>query len=220
MTPCRVIAMDGPAASGKSTVARLLADRLDFALVNSGAFYRAIAWVLLQESGHSVTSEEDTARKILESTNIEVVFEGRSARLSLNGQNPTPHLREPGVNAHVSVISQFPFVRNLLGDIFHSLAAERDCVVEGRDIGTCVFPDTPYKFYIDASPEERQRRRAAEGQTDRVAERDRRDSLRAVAPLTAAPDALRIDTTHLGIEEVLERALAHLAAAGVRPQGT
>jgi cytidylate kinase len=210
---CRVIAIDGPAASGKSTVARRLARRLGFAWVNSGAFYRAITWWLLKESPDGVN--ESAAREVLSRTEMSAIIEGDVARLLLDDVDPSEHLREPEVNAHVSPVSQLDVVRAVLSGQFRALAATRDCVIEGRDIGSCVFPQTPHKFYIDATPEERLRRRAAEGETDRIAERDRMDSQRAVAPLIAAPDAIIIDTTHIGIEEVISLVLTHLKETGI-----
>ncbi len=210
-----VIAIDGPAASGKSTVARLLAERLDFAWVNSGAFYRAITWWLLRESpGHI---DEETAREVLSRTEMAPSFQNNIAGLLLDDVDPSNHLREAEVNAHVSPVSQLNVVRAVLSGQFRSLATLRDCVVEGRDIGSCVFPQTPHKFYIDASPEERLRRRAAEGENDQIAERDRMDSQRAIAPLVAAEGAIIIDTTHLNIDQVIEIVLDHLAHAGLKP---
>lgn len=215
---CRVIAIDGPAASGKSTVARQLARKLGFAWVNSGAFYRAITWWLLKESPGGVN--ESAAREVLSRTEMSAVIEGDIAKLLLDDVDPSEHLREPAVNAHVSPVSQLDVVRAVLSGQFRALAATRDCVIEGRDIGSCVFPQTPHKFYIDATPEERLRRRAAEGETDRIAERDRMDSQRAVAPLIAAPDAIIIDTTHIGIDEVIELVITHLKETGLTtPEG-
>jgi len=210
---CRVIAIDGPAASGKSTVAKRLARRLGFAWVNSGAFYRAITWWLLKESSRG--ADESSAREVLSRTELSAGFEGDIARLLLDDIDPSAHLREPEVNAHVSPVSQLDVVRAVLSGQFRALAATRDCVIEGRDIGSCVFPQTPHKFYIDATPEERLRRRAADGETDRIAERDRMDSQRAKAPLIAAEDAIVIDTTHIGIEEVITLVLAHLEKSGL-----
>ncbi len=215
---CRVIAIDGPAASGKSTVAKRLAQRLGFAWVNSGAFYRAITWWLLKESPRGL--DESSAREVLSRTGLSAGFEGNIARLLIDDIDPSAHLREPEVNAHVSPVSQLDVVRAVLSGQFRALAATRNCVIEGRDIGSCVFPQTPHKFYIDASPEERLRRRAAEGETDRIAERDRMDSQRAIAPLIAADDAIIIDTTHIGIEKVIELVLAHLKETGITaPEG-
>lgn len=209
-----VIAIDGPAASGKSTVARLLAARLGFAWVNSGAFYRAITWWLLRESPGQI--DEASARDVLSRTAMAPSFHNNIAGLLLDEIDPSGHLRDAEVNAHVSPVSQLHVVRAVLSGQFRGLATLRDCVVEGRDIGSCVFPQTPHKFYIDASPEERLRRRAAEGENDRIAERDRMDSQRAIAPLVAAEGAVIIDTTHLSVEQVIGIALDHLAKAGLK----
>jgi len=181
--------------------------------VNSGAFYRAITWWLLKESSRG--ADESSAREVLSRTELSAGFEGDIARLLLDDIDPSAHLREPEVNAHVSPVSQLDVVRAVLSGQFRALAATRDCVIEGRDIGSCVFPQTPHKFYIDATPEERLRRRAADGETDRIAERDRMDSQRAKAPLIAAEDAIVIDTTHIGIEEVITLVLAHLEKSGL-----
>jgi CMP/dCMP kinase len=214
--PC-VIAIDGPAASGKSTVSRRLADRLGFGWINSGAFYRALTWWMLR--GGSAPFGGEAAAALLARTDVRSVFRDRVAVLLLDGIDPTPHLREDGVNAFVSPVSQLPVIRNLVSGEIRGLAAGRSCVVEGRDIGTCVFPDTPHKFFVDASPEERRRRRAAEGQTDRIDERDRMDSQRALAPLVAAADATVIDSTGLSVDEVVAAIAARIekgSAAGAR----
>ncbi len=214
--PC-VIAIDGPAASGKSTVSRRLADRLGFGWINSGAFYRALTWWMLR--GGSAPFGGEAAAALLARTDVRSVFRDRVAVLLLDGIDPTPHLREDGVNAFVSPVSQLPVIRNLVSGEIRGLAAGRSCVVEGRDIGTCVFPDTPHKFFVDASPEERRRRRAAEGQTDRIDERDRMDSQRALAPLVAAADAVVIDSTGLSVDEVVAAIAARIekgSAAGAR----
>ncbi|GAB4174112.1 MAG: (d)CMP kinase [Terrimicrobiaceae bacterium] len=198
-----VIAIDGPAASGKSTVARRVAADLGYGWVNSGGFYRALTWWLLRCAGSACTPEEAAA--VVARTTFTSVFRGFEATLSLDGNDAWPHLREPEVNSHVSPFSQFDSVRDRLNGEFRRLAGERPCVVEGRDIGSCVFPETPYKFFIDASPEIRRLRRQAEDHSDEIATRDRLDSGRARAPLVAAPGALVIDTSHLSIEEVLGR---------------
>lgn len=203
---CPVIAIDGPAASGKSSVARGLASRLGYAWVNSGAFYRALTWWLLRQ-GETSFSEAGAAR-ILEATKLCVEIRDGVASLTLDGMDPGPFLRDAEVNANVSQVSQLAVVRALVSRELRSLATQSGCVIEGRDIGTCVFPDTPLKFYVDASPEERLRRRMAEGQEDKIGERDRMDSQRALAPLVAADDATKIDSTHIAIDEVIEKILA------------
>lgn len=211
MSGPRVIAIDGPAASGKSTVARELAQQLGFCWINSGAFYRALTWWVLQ--GASSAPEEAVAR--LQSAGVTSEFRGNDAYLLVDGVDPSGHLREAAVNASVSRVSQIPEAREIVGRELRRLASLRDCVVEGRDIGTCVFPETPCKFYVDASPEERARRRSADGETDRIAERDRLDSQRAVAPLFAASDAMVIDSTHLTVGQVIERVLTRVAELGL-----
>lgn len=210
-----VIAIDGPAASGKSTVARRVAAELGFGWVNSGGFYRALTWWLLQRAGSACTPDE--AATVIARTRMESAFRESEATLSLDGIDAWPHLRDPEVNSHVSPFSQFDAVRDRLNLEFRLLAGERPCVVEGRDIGSCVFPQTPFKFFIDASPEVRNLRRKAEGQSDEIATRDRMDSARARAPLVAAPGALVIDTTHLSIEDVLSRIREALPASLIAP---
>jgi cytidylate kinase len=202
---CSVIAIDGPAASGKSTVAREVAARLGYAWVNSGAFYRALTWWMLREG-------RDVREDRLASIEARANFDGTEARLLVDGMDVRQHLRDPEVNRHVSPVSQLPIVRAIVGRELRAIAAGRDCVIEGRDIGTCVFPETPFKFYIDASPEERERRRREQGESDSILERDRLDTGRTVAPLEPAPDALHLDTTCLSIEEVVRRILAAIAA--------
>lgn len=198
-----VIAIDGPAASGKSTVARRVAAELGFGWVNSGGFYRALTWWLLRCHGPACTGTQ--AAELIQRTAFFSEFRGDEAALTLDGIDAWQHLRNPEVNRHVSPFSQFDAVRDRLNAEFRHLAGLRPCVVEGRDIGSCVFPETPHKFFIDASPEVRDRRRRAEGQTDEIATRDRLDSGRVRAPLVAAPGARVIDTTHLTIDQVLEQ---------------
>lgn len=194
-----VIAIDGPAASGKSTIARKMACELGFGLVNSGGFYRAVTWWLLRMAGPDCTEAE--AERLLAAARLESEFRSHEAVITVDGLDAWPHLREADVNRHVSEFSQFACVRSRLNSEFRKLAEQQPCVVEGRDIGTCVFPETPHKFYLDASPEERQKRRLAEGLVDEIQQRDRLDSGRQLAPLMAARDAHVIDTTKLGIEE-------------------
>jgi cytidylate kinase len=142
---------------------------------------------------------------------LDVVESDSGVSLHLDGQDATPHLSEPAVAAMVSKLAAFPVVRDLINADLRSLAGSRDLVMEGRDIGSVVFPATPYKFYLDASPEERARRRAREGAVDSVAERDRLDSTRATAPLTIPEGAVVIDTTHLDLDGVIAAVLSRLA---------
>ena len=211
----RVIAIDGPAASGKSSASRGVASALGFLFVSSGHFYRALAWGVVRDS----VSEEALPQwignrrlDIVGTTGPETAQRG--VQLLLDGSDATPHLSDPEVAAKVSLLAVFPEVRDLINGHLRALAASHDLVMEGRDIGSVVFPETPYKFYLDASPEERARRRAGEGAVDSVAERDRIDSSRATAPLTIPKGATVIDTTHLNLSEVIHAVLEHLRKLG------
>src|ERR1044071_1409576 len=175
-----VIAIDGPAASGKSSVARQLARQLGFIYVNSGAIYRALTWHLLQSKIRP--EESDRITEALDSAVLTCVVREGEARILVNGIDPARHLREDHVNESVSRVSKLPRVREMVSERLHDCAGDCDVVIEGRDIGSVVFPDTPYKFYIDASPEVRLQRRAAQGERDEIAIRDRDDVSRAVSP--------------------------------------
>lgn len=208
-----VIAIDGPAASGKSSVARALARRLQFAYVNSGAFYRSLTWWVLHQGGNPESSDDVTA--VVANTRLESGYQGDDAYLLLDGIDATPHLRDHAVNGAVSPVSRVAFVRESLMTHLRQLAEARDTVMEGRDIGSVVFPGTPYKFYIDASPEVRKQRRQAQGQQDEIATRDRIDSSRPNAPLTIAEDALVIDSTHLTVDGVVGEVVGRLKLLGL-----
>jgi len=206
--PGRVIAIDGPAASGKSSVSRGVASALGFLFVSSGHFYRAMAWGAVRDGiagDHAGTVEEWIRQR-----RLEMVESDSGVALHLDGEDATPHLSDPAVAAMVSRLAAFPVVRDLINGRLRALAESSDLVMEGRDIGSVVFPDTPHKFYLDASPEERARRRAGEGAVDSVAERDRLDSTRATAPLKIPEGATVIDTTHLDLRQVIEAVLSHL----------
>lgn len=203
--PGRVIAIDGPAASGKSSVSRGVASALGFLFVSSGHFYRAFAWGALRDG---ITPEQ--APGWIAGRRLEVRRDGSEISLLLDGDDATPHLSEAATAAMVSPLAAVPAVRDTVNSRLRALAAEHDLVMEGRDIGSVVFPETPWKFYLDASPEERARRRAKEGIVDSVAERDRLDSTRATAPLTIPAGATVIDTTHLDLNGVIRAVLGYL----------
>jgi cytidylate kinase len=208
-----VIAIDGPAASGKSTVAREVARRLGFVYVNSGAMYRAITWFALEHGLDG--SAPDRVADLIERANIRCWISGLASHLFIDGVDPSEHLRDAKVNTHVSQVSAIPQVRVVVDELMRECARDYNLVVEGRDIGSVVFPETPYKFYIDASPEVRQRRRAAEGQRDEIAARDRADSSRVAAPLVIAEDALVIDSSHLTIDGVVGEIIGRLKMKGL-----
>ncbi|MBA3387494.1 MAG: (d)CMP kinase [Chthoniobacterales bacterium] len=206
----RVIAIDGPAASGKSSVARALATRLGFVSVNSGAMYRAITWHVL-DRGLQPHDREGIAR-LVETTNLATNLHEGEWRILIEGADPLPHLRTLRVNEAVSSVSSIPRVREILVAKMRACARDYDVVVEGRDIGSVVFPRTPYKYYVDASPEIRAQRRAAQGQRDQIAVRDHADSSRSDSPLTVAGGAWVIDSSSLPIEAVVDEILRRLRA--------
>ena len=208
-----VIAIDGPAASGKSSVARKLARQLGFIYVNSGAIYRAITWHLLENKIRTEQSEH--IAKALDSTALTCVVRDGEARIVVNDIDPAEHLRDDRVNENVSRVSKLPRVREIVSQRLHECAGRRDVVIEGRDIGSVVFPDTPYKFYIDASPEVRLQRRAAQGERDEITIRDRDDVSRAVSPLVKAKDAHEIDTSHVTVQQVVMQIILRLEQLGL-----
>jgi len=208
-----IIAIDGPAASGKSSVARTLAQRLGFSYVNSGAMYRAVTWHVLQR-GVNVHQPAAVANAIEQSRIVCDLIDNQS-RILIDDHDPTPHLRDEDVNRAVSLVSNVPRVREILVARMREYAKKDNLVMEGRDIGSVVFPETPFKFYIDASPEVRVQRRQAEGQRDEIAARDRADSSRVVSPLVTAPDAAVIDTSALTIDGVVDQIMQRLVAKGL-----
>jgi CMP/dCMP kinase len=204
-----IVAIDGPAGAGKSTVARAVAHRLGFLYVDTGAMYRAVAlWAV--RAGMAV----DDAHRI-EQLARQARIEFSENRVLLNGDDVTAAIREPGISEAASKIAAYGGVRRAMRQEQRRIASEHSSVLEGRDIGTVVFPEAQVKVFLDASPEERARRRTAElgasDSTGKVAremeERDRRDRTRAEAPLTQAPDAEYLDTTRLTLAEVEEAIL-------------
>ena len=212
LTYRQVIAIDGPAASGKSSVARALAKKLGFVYVNSGAMYRAVTWYIL-DRGIDPSAAAAVA-KALEDARLDCRLKGNDSRIFVEGIDPVEHMRDANVNDNVSLVSTVPRVRQILVQKMRQYAVDHDVVMEGRDIGSVVFPDTPYKFYIDASPQIRTQRRAAQGQADQIAVRDRVDSSRRDSPLMIAPDAHLIDSSNLSIEGVVSEIIERLKAKG------
>ena len=213
MSAHRVVAIDGPAASGKSSVARALAKQIGFDYVNSGAMYRAVTWHVLEKGVQPGDGAAIT--QLLERTRIDCAREGDSCRILIDGVDLASHLSEDRVTEEVSLVSSFPRVREILVEKMRSYASDRDVVMEGRDIGSVVFPDTPYKFYIDASAEVRLRRRQAQGLRDQISARDRADSSRRASPLVIAEDAHVIDSSNLTIEGVVGEIVGRLKMKGL-----
>lgn len=209
----RVIAIDGPAASGKSSVARQLARQLGFAYVNSGAMYRAFTSHVL-EAQVDPGDATAVARLVDASAIVCHISTDDESQIQIDGVDATELIRGDRVNRGVSLVSSVPRVREVLVAKMRAFAVERDVVMEGRDIGSVVFPDTPFKFYIDASPEVRSSRRTAQGERDLIAARDRADSSRADSPLVVARDAHVIDSSELSIEGVVAKIFERLQMAG------
>lgn len=212
-----VIAIDGPVAAGKSTVARLLARRLGFFYLDSGLLYRALTLKALKEKVDLSDGEAlaRLARKLDVSIRPASVLDGRQSDVSLDGRDVSFAIRSAEVDANVSKVSAHPELREALVDVQRRFARLPGTVVAGRDIGTVIFPQADLKIYLEANPEERARRRlhqqgawSESGLVEtlrQIKERDRLDSTRAVAPLQAASDALLIDTDDIRPEQVVDR---------------
>lgn len=210
--PARIIAIDGPAASGKSTVARRVARALGDLYVDSGAVYRGITLAVLQRGVDP--ADENAVMQVLTGVDMEFFEHDGAVNFRLDGVEPGDALRTQEVNNAVSPVAALGGVRRQVVAWLQGLARLGNLVMEGRDIGTAVFPDTPLKFYLDASPEERARRRHVE-MSDRGAGVDREavdanlrrrddiDSRRARDPLTVAPGANVVDSTGMEIEDVV-----------------
>jgi CMP/dCMP kinase len=208
----RAIAIDGPAASGKSTLARILSERLNLIMVNSGAMYRAVTWKILQQG----IDPHDRAAVIeaLRNMEVECGVDGLSSTVRIDGVDPGEELRSEEVNANVSAIAAVPEVRECLVSLQRDYLKLGDVVMEGRDIGSVVFPETPYKIYMDADPNVREARREEIGEVDPVAARDHADSRRETAPLKIAEGAAILDTSGHTIETGVKAALDILASQG------
>lgn len=209
-----VVAIDGPAASGKSTVAKQLSQWLNFNYVDTGAMYRLATWFVLHR-GISPTDESAIADAV-STTFFESGFRNKRSYVLVDGNDPGDEIRSELINRHVSQVSAIPKVRETLVDIQRYLGTLGPVVMEGRDIGSIVFPETPYKFYIDASPEIRQQRRSAQGQADSIASRDKYDSGRSTAPLMISEDASVVDSTHLTIDGVCGEIIGRLKVKGMQ----
>jgi cytidylate kinase len=211
----KIIAIDGPAGSGKSTTARLVAQKLGFLYLDTGAMYRAITWKALK-LGVDV-NDEDKLKKLAENSAITFKNEDGVNRIFLDGEDVTEKIREPRVNRNVSYVSMHKQVRRILVEMQRKLGEENDLVAEGRDTTTVVFPHA-FKVYLDADLKERARRRfleliakkintSVDEQIAELSRRDRLDSERDASPLRWDKDAVVVDTTHLTIEQQVERVI-------------
>ncbi len=209
-----IIAIDGPAGSGKSTVARLLAKRLKFLYIDTGAMYRAVTFAVL-ESKIEIDDVQAIIKLAYESKIELMNQEDDSIEVFLNNKDVSSQIRQPQITAIVSEISRIQGVRDAMLKLQRELGKSNNSVLEGRDIGTVVFPDAEMKFFLDADFKERVNRRFKENgqkniktsfydvETD-LANRDRIDSTREIAPLKKAVDAVFVDTTYLSIEQVVD----------------
>lgn len=211
-----VIAIDGPAAAGKSTIARRLAARLGFIYIDSGAMYRAVAlWALREKLD---PSDRHRMEQLALAAGITLKDDG--ARVLLNGEDVTEAIRAPEVSRAASLVATISGVRRALVEKQREIGSQNNVVMEGRDIGSVVFPNADVKIFLDAQSEERVRRRAAEvnGSSEVISqqlrERDDRDRTRAEAPLTQQPDAVYVDSTGLSVDEV-EEAILRLVRARI-----
>lgn len=211
-----IVAIDGGAASGKSSTSRALSERFGLMHVDTGSFYRTVTAELLH---HGVPPGDTTAvRAAVAALAFGTRVVGRRAEMEIGGRAvPDAEIRTPEVNAAVSHFAAVPELRSALlayqrGQADVAAAhGFKGLVMEGRDIGSVIFPDADLRFFLHADPVERARRRAQEGQKDSVAERDRLDSTRKTAPLTVPPGAIDIDSTHLTLEQVVDLMAARIA---------
>jgi cytidylate kinase len=219
-TPFIIVAIDGGAASGKSSTARALSERFNLLHSDTGSYYRAVTAELLRRG--ATPGNLASVQAALADLRLGTKIEGRSARIEVSGHLPGEEIRSKAVNDAVSHFAALPELRSaLLAYQRGQAAAARSggfagLVMEGRDIGSVIFPDADYRFFLHADPAERERRRHQQGQEDRVAERDRLDSSRKTAPLSQMAGATAIDTTCLSIAEVADQ-IAALIAPSLSP---
>ena len=208
-----VVAIDGPAGAGKGTITKLVGEKLNLVNVDTGATFRCVALNMLKENVG--LDEEEKIEKILEKIKIEMQPNGE---IFLNGENVTHKIRENDVNNFVSPVSAIKIVRAKLLEIQRKIAEGKNVIMEGRDIGTAVFPNADVKIYLDATPEERAKRRVLQNKEkgietsyeevlENIKDRDYRDSNREIAPLRKAEDAIYIDSSDMTIEEVVDKVI-------------
>ncbi|AOS45335.1 Cytidylate kinase [Lacunisphaera limnophila] len=214
-SPLIIVAIDGGAASGKSSTSRLLADRFNLLHVDTGSFYRHITAELLRRGVPH--ADRPALLAALPGLKFSTRLEGRSARMLVDGQAAGDEIRDQRVNDHVSHYAAVPEVRQVLLGYQRGqteVARQhgfRGLVMEGRDIGSVIFPDADFRFFLHADPAERAKRRAAEGRQDSVAERDRLDSSRKTSPLVVPAGAIDVDSTFLTLEQVVDKLAALIA---------
>lgn len=211
-----IVAIDGPAGAGKGTVTKQVGEKLGLINIDTGAMFRCVALNMIQENIE--IENKQALQEILEKIKIELKENGE---IFLNGQEVSEKIRENEVNNFVSPVSTIPIVREKLLELQRKMAQGKNVIMEGRDIGTVVFPNANIKIYLDASPEERAKRRRKQNQEKgidssyeevlkNIIDRDKRDSTRKVAPLRRAEDAIYIDSSQMGISEVVDKIVKYI----------
>ena len=218
-----IIAIDGPSGAGKGTVARAVATALGYKHIDSGAMYRAVGWKALRDG---VPLDDEAAVAAVAEAPIDI----SPTRVAIGGHDVTREIRTPEIDRAATSVARLPRVRSVLVSRLRAMGEDGEIVMEGRDIGTVVFPNADVKVYLDAAPEERARRRATDPAHTGgpvavadvgtlLAERDRIDSTRATSPLQAAADAVRVDTTGRSIEQVVREVLEVILRKRVAASG-
>ena len=210
-----IIAIDGPAGSGKSTVAKIVADKLNFRYIDTGSMYRSVAWKSLQKD--AALKDEDAVADIASKVKIELIPGKKGQLVFVDGENITDQLKVEEISRGAAIVAAQPMIREIMTSKQRKLGQQGKVVMDGRDIGTVVFPKADKKFFLDADPKERGRRRFIELKEkkqvnnadlptiiEQVVQRDYEDRSRKIAPLKQAKDAMLIDTTHLSIDQVVE----------------
>ena len=211
-----IVAVDGPAGSGKGTITKIVGEKENLIYIDTGALYRCVTLCMIRKN---VSLEEtEKIKDILENINIEFIKEGDQKQVYLNGENVSRKIRENDVNKLVSQVSHIVIVRNAITDLSRRIAKGKEVIMEGRDIGTNVFPNADVKIYLDATPEERAKRRLKQNEekgikipfeeiVENIKFRDNNDKTSSVAPLKQAEDAIYIDSSNMTIEEVAEKVI-------------
>jgi cytidylate kinase len=216
-----VIAIDGPAGSGKSTVAKIVAEKLRFRYIDTGSMYRAVAWKSLLKNVD--LSNKEMVAEIAHNVEIDLVPEEGGQSVFVDGENATNQLKQEKISRAAAVVAAQPMIREIMTKKQRELGNREDVVMDGRDIGTVIFPQAEKKFFLDAEPKERGRRRFDELKTknqeanldlatiiEQIKQRDYEDRTRKIAPLRQADDAISIDTTHLDISQVVDQVMKEI----------